>query len=129
MVIDPGQLILVLATEALYLRALHVLRRRGVGVPAAQIVLWHMGIALWAIGFFSPIHTLGDDLLSAHMAQHLLSADLPAPLVMAARAAPLLPAGLRHAALMSCLRRPALIRLRCSGWPRRGFRWLRRPLV
>src|SRR5919107_522288 len=69
---DLGQLVLVLGTEALYLRALRVLQRRGVGVPAPQIVFWHIGIALWAIGFFSPVHSLGDELLSAHMAQHLL---------------------------------------------------------
>src|SRR3954468_19261005 len=120
MVIDPGQLILVLATEALYLRALHVLQRRGVGVPAAQIVFWHMGIALWAVGFFSPIHTLGDELLSAHMAQHLLIADLAAPLLLA---------GVRNPVLMFYLPKPVLRTLARSGPPRRFFRWLRRPLV
>src|ERR1044072_3391765 len=83
MYFDPGQVILVLGVEGLYLRALQILRGRGVGVPAWQIVLWHMGIALWGIGFFSPVHTLGDDLLSAHMAQHLLIADLAAPLLLA----------------------------------------------
>jgi putative membrane protein len=120
MVLDPGQVILVLGTEALYLRALHVLRGRGVGVPAFQIVLWHLGIALWGIGFFSPIHTLGDDLLSAHMAQHLLIADLAAPLLLA---------GARNPVLMFLLPRPALVTLARSGWPRRAFRRLRHPLV
>jgi putative membrane protein len=120
MVVDPGQLILVLGTEALYLRALHVLRRRGVGVPAVQIVLWHLGIALWCIGFFSPIHTLGDELLSAHMAQHLLIADLAAPLLLA---------GVRNPVLMFFLPKPVLATLARSGAPRRFFRWLRRPLV
>src|SRR5215207_6591123 len=117
---DPGQLILVLGTETLYLRALSVLRGRGVGVPATQIVFWHLGIALWAIGFFSPIHTLGDALLSAHMAPHLLIAD---------RAAPLLLAGVRNPVLMFYLPKPVLRTLARSGWPRRAFRWLRRPLV
>jgi putative membrane protein len=119
-VFDPGQVILVLGVEGLYLRALHILRGRGVAVPTAQIVLWHMGIALWAIGFFSPIHTLGDDLLSAHMAQHLLIADLAAPLLLA---------GIRNPVLMFYLPRPALVTLARSGWPRRAFRWLRQPLV
>jgi cytochrome c oxidase assembly factor CtaG len=119
-VFDPGQLVLVLGTEALYLRALHVLRQRGVGVPATQIVFWHLGIALWAIGFFSPIHTLGDELLSAHMAQHLLIADLAAPLLLA---------GVRNPVLMFYLPKPVLRTLARSGWPRRAFRWLRRPLV
>jgi len=119
-VFDPGQVILVLGVEGLYLRALHILRGRGVSVPTWQIVLWHMGIALWVIGFFSPIHTLGDDLLSAHMAQHLLIADLAAPLLLA---------GLRNPVLMFYLPRPALVTLARSGWPRRAFRWMRQPLV
>jgi putative membrane protein len=119
-VFDPGQVVLVLGVEWLYLRALHILRGRGVSVPTTQIVLWHMGIALWAIGFFSPIHTLGDDLLSAHMAQHLLIADLAAPLLLA---------GVRNPVLMFYLPRPALTTLARSGWPRRAFRWMRQPLV
>jgi putative membrane protein len=120
MVLDPGQLILVFGTEALYLRALHILRGRGVSVPTGQIVLWHLGISLWAVGFFSPIHTLGDDLLSAHMAQHLLIADLAAPLLLA---------GARNPVLMFLLPRPALVTLARTGWLRRGFRRLRQPLV
>ena len=67
-----------------------VLRGRGVRVPRFQIALWHAGIALWVIGFFSPIHTLGDDLLSAHMAQHLLIADLAAPLLLVGARNPVL---------------------------------------
>src|SRR5215212_9734485 len=120
MVIDPGQLILVLGTEALYLRALRVLARRGVSVRAGQIVLWHLGIALWAVGFFSPVHSLGDELLSAHMAQHLLIADLAAPLLLA---------GARNPVLMFLLPKPVLATLARSGAPRRFFRWLRHPLV
>jgi len=120
MVFDPGQVVLLLGTEALYLRALHILRKRGVSVPAWQIAFWHMGIALWAIGFFSPIHSLGEELLSAHMAQHLLIADLAAPLLLA---------GLRNPVLMFYLPKPALRTLARSGPPRRAFRWLRQPLV
>jgi putative membrane protein len=120
MVLDPGQLILVLGVEGLYLRALHVLRGRGVPVRTGQIVLWHLGIALWAIAFFSPIHSLADDLLSAHMAEHLMIADLAAPLLLA---------GVRNPVLMFYIPRPALVTLARSGWPRRAFRWLRQPLV
>jgi cytochrome c oxidase assembly factor CtaG len=54
LVLDPGAVVLVAAAEALYLRALAVLRARGVVVPRFQVALWHMGIALWVIGFFSP---------------------------------------------------------------------------
>src|SRR5689334_16782060 len=120
MYFDPGQVILVVGVEGLYLRALHILRGRGVGVPAWQIVLWHMGIALWAIGFFSPVHTLGSDLLSAHMAQHLLIADLAAPLLLA---------GLRNPVLAFFLPRQVLVPLARERWLRQGFRKLRQPLV
>jgi putative membrane protein len=117
---DPGAAFLVAFTEFLYLRALKVLRGRGVEVPGGQIALWHAGIAMWVIGFFSPIHAWGDELLSAHMAQHLLIADLAAPLLLA---------GARNPVLMFLLPRPALVTLARSGWPRRAFRWLRQPLV
>jgi putative membrane protein len=117
---DPGAAILVATAEGLYLRALHVLKGRGVAVPLGQIVLWHLGIALWVIGFFSPIHTLGEDLLSFHMAQHLLIADLAAPLLLA---------GARNPVLAFLLPRPALVTLARSGAPRRAFRRLRAPLV
>jgi cytochrome c oxidase assembly factor CtaG len=120
MVIDPGQFVLVLGVEGLYLRALYVLRTRGVDVPVTQIVFWHLGIALWAVGFFSPLHSLGEELLSAHMAQHLLIADLAAPLLLA---------GVRNPVLMFYLPKPVLRTLARSGWPRRAFRWLRQPLV
>jgi putative copper resistance protein D len=117
---DPGAALLVAFTEYLYVRAVRVLGRRGVAVPRGQILLWHAGMALWVIGFFSPIHVWGDDLLSAHMAQHLLIADLAAPLLLA---------GARNPVLMFLLPKPALATLARSGWPRRAFRRLRHPLV
>jgi cytochrome c oxidase assembly factor CtaG len=120
LVLDPGALVAVAATEALYVRALRVLRRRGVSVPRAQVAAWHGGIALWVIGFFSPVHALGDELLSAHMAQHLLIADLAAPLLLV---------GARNPVLAFLLPRPAMVTLARSGWLRRAFRALRRPLV
>ena len=36
--------------EGLYLRALRVLKRRGVTVPRFQIAMWHTAMALWIIG-------------------------------------------------------------------------------
>jgi putative copper resistance protein D len=118
--LDPGALVLVATAEGLYLRALSVLRGRGVTVPRGQIVLWHLGIALWVIGFFSPLHPLSDDLLSAHMAQHLLIADLAAPLLLV---------GARNPVLGFLLPRPALVTVARSPRLRGATRWLRRPLV
>jgi cytochrome c oxidase assembly factor CtaG len=116
---DVGALVLVASAELLYLRALHVLRGRGVAVPRAQIWLWHAGIALWVVGFFSPLHGLSDELLSAHMAQHLLIADLAAPLLLA---------GVRNPVLGFYLPRDVLVPLARS--PLRGwFDVLKRPVV
>jgi putative membrane protein len=116
---DIGALVLVATAEALYLRALRILRGRGVAVPRSQIALWHAGIALWAIGFFSPIHGLSEDLLSAHMGQHLLIADLAAPLLLA---------GVRNPVLGFYLPRDVLVPLARSPL-RRWFDVLKRPVV
>jgi putative membrane protein len=116
---DVGALVLVATAEALYLRALRILRGRGVEVRRGQIALWHAGIALWAIGFFSPIHGLSEDLLSAHMAQHLLIADLAAPLLLA---------GVRNPVLAFYLPRDVLVPLARSPL-RRWFDFLKQPMV
>ena len=118
--LDPGAVLGIVAAEALYLRALRVLHRRGVTVPRAQVVLWHLGIALWTAGLLSPIHTLGEELLSFHMAQHLLIADLAAPLLLA---------GARNPVLMFLLPRDVLVPLARMRRLRGVFRTLRKPLV
>jgi putative copper resistance protein D len=118
--LDPGVVIGIAAAEFLYLRALRTLRGRGVRVPALQVVAWHGAITLWIVGLISPIDGLGSDLLWAHMAQHLLIADLAAPLMLM---------GIRNPVLAFFLPRPALVTLARTGWLRRAFRWLRRPLV
>ncbi len=110
----------LIVAETLYVRALRILGRRGVAVPRLQIVLWHLGLALQAIALLSPLGSLADELLSAHMAEHILLADLGAPLLLAGHAqsrAGVLPA----ARACSC---------RSRGSPLRGaFRVLKRPLV
>ena len=106
--------------EGLYLRALRVLRGRGVSVPRWQIVAWHTAMALWIVGLLSPIDGLGEDGLAFHMAQHLLIADLAAPLMLV---------GLRNPMLAFFLPRPVLVPLARTRPLREGFRFLRRPLV
>lgn len=118
--IDPGVVAWLIAAEALYLRAIRILRTRGVGVSRGQQACWHAGIALQAIGLLSPIDGLGDRLLSAHMAQHLLIADLAAPLLLA---------GLRTPVLVFLLPRPALVALARRRGLRRVLRSARRPLA
>jgi putative copper resistance protein D len=111
-----GALIGIVLAEALYLRAVHVLGTRGYDVPFWQQASWHGGVALTAVGLLSPI----EDLLSAHMAQHLLIADLAAPLLLV---------GLRSPVYAFLLPRPALVAVAHRRRLRKVFRTLRRPLV
>src|SRR4051812_24260627 len=97
--LDPGVLAWLLVVETLYVRAVRVLRGRGVTVPRLQVAAWHTGIALQAIALLSPIGAYSDELLSAHMAEHLLIADLGAPLLVV---------GMRTPVLQFLLPRPAL---------------------
>ena len=113
-------LIWLIVAEWLYVRALRVLGRRGVTVPRGQIVWWHVGLGLQAVALLSPLGSLADELLSAHMAEHLLLADLGAPLLLA---------GLRNPVLGFFLPRPVLVGLARRRRLRGAFRFLRRPLV
>jgi cytochrome c oxidase assembly factor CtaG len=118
--LDPGVLISLGVAEWLYLRALRILGRRGVSVPTGQIICWHIAMACWIIGLVSPLDPLGDDVLSAHMAQHLLIADVAAPFALA---------GVRNPVLAFYLPRPALVGLARQKGLRQAFRILHRPLV
>jgi cytochrome c oxidase assembly factor CtaG len=115
-----GALLWILAAEVLYLRALRILAGRGVEVPRAQVVLWHLGLALWVLALAGPPGRLAEESLTAHMAEHLLLADLGAPLLLA---------GMRNPVLAFLLPRPALVALARRPWLRGTFRTLRRPLV
>src|SRR3954454_24309288 len=117
---EPGVIAWLLLVEGLYVRAVRILAARGVSVPRWQQAAWHAGIALQAIGLLSPIDTLGSDLLSAHMAQHLLIADLAAPLLLV---------GLRNPVLVFFLPRPVLVPLARQPRLRSAFRTVRQPLV
>jgi len=113
-------LVWLIVAETLYVRAIRILGRRGVAVPRLQIVLWHIGLALQAIALLSPLGSLADELLSAHMAEHILLADLGAPLLLA---------GLRNPVLAFFLPRSVLVPLARRRRLRAAFRTLRRPLV
>jgi len=115
-----GVVVWLALAEGLYVRALRVLRGRGVAVPRGQVVLWHLGIALWVVALLTPVDGLGEELLSAHMAQHLLIADLGAPLLLA---------GLRNPVLAFFLPRPVLVPLARRRRARAALAVLRRPLV
>ena len=100
--LDPAAILLVLAGEVLYLRAVRVLARRGYRVPVGQQTAWHAGVGCTAIGLLSPIDSLGEELLIAHMGQHLLIADISAPLLLI---------GIRSPVFAFILPRPVLVPL------------------
>jgi putative copper resistance protein D len=118
--LDPPALALLAGAGALYARAVLALRRRGVEVPAGQVAAWSGGLVLMGLGLLGPVDVWSDQLLSAHMAQHLLIADLAAPLLLV---------GLRTPVLQFFIPRPVLVPLARSRGLRRAFTTVRRPLV
>ena len=105
---------------AVYWRAVTVLRWRGYSVARSQQAIFYAGVFLIAFALLGPPDALSDDLLSAHMAQHLLLADIAAPLLLV---------GVRSPVLQFLLPRPLLVPLARTRWLRRLFRFLRKPLV
>lgn len=80
---------LTLVATGYALRAIS-LRREGRPVPTWRIVCFAAGIALIAGAFVSPLAHLGDELLLAHMSQHLVIGDIGALLVVLGLTGPLL---------------------------------------
>jgi putative membrane protein len=117
---DPAVIVLIAAVTGLYVRAVRILDRRGYEVPFWQQAAWHAGMALNAIALLSPVDTLSDNLMSAHMAQHLLIGDIAAPLLLV---------GLRTPVLVFFLPRSVLVPLAHRHRLRQAFRWLRQPMV
>jgi putative membrane protein len=115
-----GALALLLLFEALYVRAILVLRGRGWRVPVRQQAAWHLGMALQAVALLGPLDHEAQDFLSAHMAQHLLLADLAVPFLLA---------GIRTPVLVFVPPRAVLVVLARRRRLRAAFRFLRRPLV
>ena len=116
---DPAVIVLIAVATALYVRAVRALRERGYEVPVAQQVAWHAGIALTALALVGPFDRYGEEMMSAHMAQHLLVADLAAPLLLI---------GLRTPVLFFYLPRPVLVPLARAPRLRRALRSIRQPL-
>jgi len=117
---DPVVVLLLALAAGLYLRALRVVRARGLAATRAQQACWWIGMALLAIGLLGPPGAYDAELLSAHMAQHQLIGDLAAPFLLM---------GLRAPVLLFYLPRPALVLLARRRWLRGAFRLARRPLV
>jgi putative copper resistance protein D len=118
--LEPGALALLALLGTLYARAVATLRGRGYRVPAGQQAAWWAGVFLTAAGLTGPVDALSEDLVLAHMGQHLLIADLAAPLLLV---------GIRTPVYAFMLPKRVLVPLARSRPLRRTFRFLRQPLV
>jgi putative membrane protein len=118
--LDPVGVVLVALLLGLYVRAVRVLAARGYRVSLGQRVCWYVGVALIAAGLLGPVDRRADDLLTAHMAQHLLIAELAAPFLLA---------GMRSPVLYFLQPKSLLVRLARRRRLRAAFRFVRRPLV
>ena len=116
---DPGVFAYLAIGVTLYVRAVRIARGRGLEVTTFQQCAFYGGVALWAIAIFSPVHSLSEDLLSAHMAQHLLIAELGAPFILV---------GLRAPVIYFFLPKPAMVWLAHRRTLRKVMRKLTTPL-
>jgi putative membrane protein len=84
------QLAPTLALAALYAKRVHTLRESTHPVPAWRQGCFYGALALILIALLSPIGELSDELLYAHMVEHLLMGDIASLLVVLGLTGPLL---------------------------------------
>jgi putative membrane protein len=89
-VVEPLQLLPPLAALTAYALRARTLARDGRPVPAARVACFALGIALIIAGLTTPVAHIADELVFAHMAQHLLMADLGALFLVLGLTGPLL---------------------------------------
>jgi putative membrane protein len=89
------QLAPTLALAALYAKRAQTLARTAHPVPAWRQACFYAGLALILIALLSPIGALSDELLYAHMIEHLMMGDLAALLIVLGLTGPLLAPVLR----------------------------------
>jgi putative membrane protein len=108
----PLQLVFPAAGAYLYYRRCNTLARQGRPVPAGRRLSFGLGITVVAVAISPPVHTLADQLLYVHMAQHLLLADIGALLIVL---------GLTGPVLQPLLSLPVVDRLRVLAHPAVAF--------
>jgi putative membrane protein len=89
-VLEPLQLLPPFAALAAYAVRTRTLARQGRPVPLWRTLCFIAGITLVIVALVSPVAHLGEELILAHMAQHVLMADLAALLMVLGLTGPLL---------------------------------------
>ena len=75
---EPLQVVLVLALAVAYALRARALAGRKAPVPVWRQVSFAAGVAIIVVSLISPIDHISDELVLAHMAQHLLIGDIAA---------------------------------------------------
>jgi cytochrome c oxidase assembly factor CtaG len=94
-----GPVVLALAGWVLYERRCRTLADQGRPVPGWRRGCFAAGIVVFIVALVPPLDTLSDQLLVAHMAEHLLLGDIATLLVVLGLTGPLLGPALRVRAL------------------------------
>ena len=88
---EPLVVVAVVVSATLYLVGVKRLwsHQRGAGIRRSEVAAFTTGLAAAAFALFSPLHSLGGVLFSAHMMQHELLISMSAPFIVLGR--PLIP--------------------------------------
>jgi putative membrane protein len=89
-VLEPLQLLPAFAALAAYAVRSRTLARQGRPVPLWRTLCFAAGIALIVAALVTPVAHIGEELILAHMAQHVAMADLAALLLVLGLTGPLL---------------------------------------
>jgi putative membrane protein len=89
-VVEPLQLLAPLAALGAYAWRTRTLARQGRPVPLWRTLCFAAGIALIVAALVTPVAHLGEELILAHMAQHVAMADLATLLMVLGLTGPLL---------------------------------------
>jgi putative membrane protein len=87
---EPLQLLPLAAVAAAYALRSRTLARRDRPVPVWRQASFAAGVALVLVALVSPVAHIGEELLVAHMAQHLVLGDLAALLIVLGLTGPVL---------------------------------------
>jgi cytochrome c oxidase assembly factor CtaG len=104
---EPTVILSVALAAWIYIEGLRELARRGRlrrSVAPWQIASFGLGLLCILLGLISPIDTLSNQLLTAHMVQHLLLLMIAPPLLLLGKPIPVLLVGAPHGLVRSIAR-------------------------